>query len=141
MSFYGLLLKKYQQAINDYYEKNSGHDVGYDEIFHYFHNNMDQYQLSLFDFLRKNTEDTKKFNLYAASLIKNNPEFVEELPELKQLLDHFSIWLCKYEIFKEDPHMCLIYVGPKLKTVSKVVDHYIQKIIEDLRRDLDLKEF
>ena len=139
---YGLLLKKYQQAINDYHEKNSGRDVGYDEIFYYFHNNMDQYQLSLFDFLRKNTEDTKKFNLYAASLIKNNPEFVEELPELKQLLDHFSIWQCRYEIFKKDPHMCLIYLGPKLKKqYPKVIDHYIQKIIDDLRRDLDLKEF
>ncbi len=29
---YGLLLKKYRQAINDYHEKNSGREVGYDEI-------------------------------------------------------------------------------------------------------------
>lgn len=139
---YGLLLKKYKNAINDYNEKNSGRDVGYDEILYYFHNNMDQYQLSLFDFLRKNTEDTRKFNLYATSLIKNNPEFVEELPELKQLLDHYSIWQCKYEIFKEDPHMCLIYLGPKLdKQYPKMIDHHIEKIIDGLKMDLDLKEF
>lgn len=139
---YYLLLKKYQQKIYDFHEKNKDSEIGYDEIFYYFHNNMDQYQLSLFDFLRKNTEDTKKFNLYTASLIKNNPKFVQELPELKQLLDHLSIWQCRYEIFKDDPHMCLIYVGPKLeKQYPKLIDHHIQKIIDDLRTDLDLREF
>jgi phospholipase/carboxylesterase len=55
---------------------------------------------------------------------------------------HFNIWQCRYEIFKEDPHMCLIYVGPKLeKQYPKTIDHYIQKIIDDLRTDLDLREF
>src|SRR5215208_4537966 len=64
-------------------------------------------------FLRQTTENTNELNSFANILLKNNIEFLQDLPILRKLYEHFCWWRAKYDLYKDDPRMCIIFVGPK----------------------------
>jgi hypothetical protein len=53
---------------------------------------MDVNDQDMFNFVRKVTEETRKFKLYAKDLLSHNKEFFHGLPRLKELLEHYSWW-------------------------------------------------
>jgi hypothetical protein len=99
--------------------KKKGHKIttdkkGLDYALYDLHKNnmLDIDDLKNFDYIRKVTDDTETFNWYAKELLAKNDEFVRDSPLLKQLVVHYSTWQAKYQLYKDDRNMCLIYAGP-----------------------------
>jgi hypothetical protein len=87
----------------------------YDEIFYNAHYKMNEEERDMFNFLRRTTEDSKRFNSYARVLLQNNLAIFDYMNELKILYEHYCYWLAKYELLKDDPDMCLVYVEKQNK--------------------------
>jgi hypothetical protein len=117
------------------------HMKGLDYHLYELHKNnmMDIEDLKNFDAIRKVTNDTEKFNWYAKELLMSNNRFMRNSPMLRELLVHYSTWQAKYQLYKDDPNMCLIYVGPDQKAgFPKDIDNDIKMAIKQLRREINL---
>ena len=96
---------------------------------------MNDKEKEMFDFLRRTTEDFKLINTFARRLLQDNLEISTELPQLKLLYEHYCYWLAKYELLKNDPDMCLVYVGPKQKKGFPIgIESLINEKIKALRK-------
>lgn len=75
-------------------------------------------------------------------LLGNNQEFFADMRELATLYEHFSWWLAKYDILKDDPNMATIYVGPRQnKPFPQNIEDLIKKRIDLLKEETGLTEF
>jgi hypothetical protein len=111
-------------------------NIGYDEIFYNAHSIMNDKEKEMFNFLRRTTEDFKLINIFARRLLQDNLEISKEMPELKLLYEHYCYWLAKYELLKNDPDMCLLYVGPKQKKGFPIgIESRINEKIKALRKE------
>jgi hypothetical protein len=111
-------------------------NIGYDEIFYNAHPKMNDEENKMFNFLRRTTEDSKLLNSFARKLLQDNREIFTDMAELKILYEHYSYWLAKYELLKNDPDMCLVYVGPKQKKHFPVgIESRINEKIKALREE------
>jgi len=121
--------------------KVSGDKQGLDYALYELHDKMDYNDRKTFQYIRKVTDDTRDFNSHAKDLLLVNEELVEESPKLKELLRHYSIWQAKYELYKKNPSMCLIYVGPdqNAKFPDGLDSEIIQKI-KQLKEETNLSE-
>jgi hypothetical protein len=127
-------LKKKQYLISN---------IGYDEIFYNAHSKMNDKEKEMFNFLRRTTEDFKLINTFARRLLQDNLEISTEteIPELKLLYEHYCYWLAKYELLKNDPDMCLVYVGPKQKKGFPIgIESRINEKIKALRKETLLQD-
>lgn len=89
--------------------------------------------------IRRVTNDTERFNWYAKELLMKNEEFVRNSDLLRQLMVHYTIWQAKHQSYKDDPNMCLMYVGPDvLAGFSLQINNYIEKKITDLKKKINL---
>ncbi len=116
---------------------------GLDYMLYDLHKNgkMDRYELEVFDYIRKVTNETERFNSYAKGLLMENEAFLNETPLLKDLLVHYSTWQAKYQLYKDDPHMCLIYVGPDQDAGFPAgIDGHIDKMVNQLRQQTKLND-
>ena len=114
-------------------------DIGYDEIFYKVHSKMNNEERDMFNFLRRTTEDSNRFNSYARILLQNNLKIFDYMNELKILYEHYCYWLAKYELLKDDPNMCLIYVGPKQdKRFPVGIELRINDKIKELRKQTNM---
>jgi hypothetical protein len=105
-----------------------------DDFLYQAHHIMNDGERELFNFIKKTTKDMNQFNLYARYLLANNKEFFIDILELEKLYEHLCWWQAKYELLKDDPDMCLVYVGVKQgKPFPTQIDHLIKTKIEQLR--------
>jgi hypothetical protein len=112
---------------------------GGDDFLYLAHPLMNDEERKLFDFIRRTTEDMNQFNSYTKSLLENNREFFTDMSALTVLYEHYCWWQAKYDVLKDDPNMCLIYVGPKQgKYFPYYVDDLIKTKIEQLRKETRL---
>ena len=110
-------------------------NIGYDEIFYNAHSKMNDEEKEMFNFLRRTTEDFKLINTSSRRLLQDNLEIFTDMPELKLLYEHYGYWLAKYELLKNDPDMCLVYVGPKQKKRFPIgIESRINDKIKALRK-------
>lgn len=92
-----------------------------------------------FKYIRKVTDDIEKFNWYAKELLLRNERFVRHSELLMRLIVHYSTWQAKYQLYKDDPNMCLIYVGPIQKAGFPVeINDFIYGMIKQLTTNLNL---
>ena len=125
---------------------NNGNNIttnkeGLDYALYNLHENnvMDRDELKIFDYIRKVTNDTERFNWYAKELLLKNEDFVRNSDLLRQLMVHYSTWQAKYQLYKEDPNMCLIYVGPdEMAGFPKQINNDIKEKIDDLKEKTKL---
>jgi hypothetical protein len=111
-------------------------EMGYDEFFYKTHSKMNDEEREMFNFLRRTTDDSKRFNSYARKLLQDNLEIFIKMNELEKLYEHYCYWLAKYQLLKDDPDMCLIYVGPKqLKRFPVGIESEINNKIKELRKE------
>ena len=128
------LLQKHE-GINDKIQKTSK-IMGADDYLYQLHPFMNEEENRLFDFIRRMTRDTKQFNSYATLLLESNKEFYTDMPELAKLYEHLSWWHAKYDMLKDDPNMCLIYVGVKQKKpFPSNIEGLIKMKIEQPRKE------
>ncbi|HKG30752.1 MAG TPA: hypothetical protein VKA91_05730 [Nitrososphaeraceae archaeon] len=128
--------------------KSKGHEPktskkGLDYALYELHKNskMDTEDLELFDDIHKVTDNTEKINSSAKGLLINNNMFIKEFSLLRELIIHYSTWQAKYEIYKDDPHMCLIYVGPDQNAGFPTgLDKTIGEIITELKMKIKLDD-
>lgn len=114
---------------------------GVDEILYQFHSQMNNDEKIIFDLLRNMTEDFNEFHIFIKTLLENNREFFKDLPQLKDLYEHLSVWQAKYELLMDDPDMCLVYVGATQgKPFPKGLDNLVDKTIQNLREEIKLNE-
>lgn len=105
------------------------------------HDAMDDEDLKLFAFIREVTDETERFNWYAKHLLMNNPEFIDQLPKLRDLLIHYSTWQAKYQLYKGDPNMAVVYVGPDQKAgFPDGMDSDIDLMISQLKRETKMTD-
>jgi hypothetical protein len=117
---------------------------GKDEVLHKFYDNMNEEERRMFNFLRKTLKDVWKFNSHAKELIMANKDCLKDLPELQKLLEHYSWWQAKYQLLRNDPRICVIFVGVRQKKrfPAEIEDLVLSKVLR-LRKDtvLELIEF
>ena len=121
--------------------KLAGKNKGLDHALQEIYDKMDQEDLKIFQYIRKVTDNTRDFNSQAKDFLIVNEELVKDLPRLIELLRHISAWQAKYELLKENPSMCLIYVGPDQNAGFPFgFDKEIADRIEQLKIDTNLHE-
>jgi hypothetical protein len=70
-------------------------------------------------------------------LLSRNREVFSLVPNLQELYNHLSIWVAKYERFRDDEGMCLIFVGPEQNMAfPKGVEKDICKAVDELDQRL-----
>jgi len=132
-TLYRDILKKGHQATTE--------KKGLDYPLYELHKNnlMDRDDLKIFSYIRGVTNDIERFNWYAKELLMKNNKFVSKSDLLAKLKIHYSTWHAKYQIYKDDPNMCLIYVGPDQNAgFPKGIDGYIDDMISQLKREIKL---
>lgn len=96
----------------------------------------------LFDDLRRITDHMRRVNVRMRSLLRSNRRIaeIEDLPVLNEVAEHISWWLAKYELLRDDPDMCIVFVGvdPTNKPFPGGVDQGVAGKIESLRRETQL---
>jgi predicted transcriptional regulator len=119
--------------------KNRGIETGMgskDELLFRLYEKMIEEEREMTVFLRQTTENTNELNSFANILLKNNIEFLQDLPILRKLYEHFCWWRAKYDLYKDDPRMCIIFVGPKQgKLFPPEVDELLEQKIMELKRE------
>jgi hypothetical protein len=107
-----------------------------DELLFRLYEKMIEEEREMTVFLRQTTENTNELNSFANILLKNNIEFLQDLPILRKLYEHFCWWRAKYDLYKDDPRMCIIFVGPKQgKLFPPEVDELLEQKIMELKRE------
>jgi len=61
--------------------------------------------------LRNETDNMREVHGALLRLMSRNRDLLSLVPNLQQLYDHLSMWVAKYERFRNDDSMCLIFVG------------------------------
>src|SRR4030095_14979717 len=111
---------------------------GLDYALYDLHKNnlMDMDDLKNFEYIRKVTCDRgERLNWYAKELLTKNEVFVKKSMLLAELKVHYSAWQAKFQLYKDDPNMCLIYVGPdQYAGFPKAFDDYINEVINQLKK-------
>lgn len=124
-----------REQVGELLNRMENRDIGADDFLYQARPLMNAEEVKLFDFIRRTTEDMNRFNYYAKSLLENNVEFFRDMTELTILDEHLSWWQAKYDLLKDDPNMCLIYVGVKQKKpFPSKVDELVKLKIEELRK-------
>ena len=107
----------------------------YEEMFAKFHKEMDERERRRFNFIRQITEDLAKHNQDMFTLLDDNRARLKDGEELTLLYDHLQFWLSKYRSQKDDPDMCLIYVGvEERKPFPKGVEKFVADKITELSK-------
>jgi hypothetical protein len=117
---------------------------GKDEVLCKFYDVLNRDEREMFNFLRKTLKDVWKFNSHSKDLIMTNRECLTEIPEFLKLVEHYSWWQAKYRLLRNNPHVCLIFVGVRQKKrFPKEIDDLVSKKISELRKGtvLELSEF
>ncbi len=114
----------------EYQPKAEGVDDALREGFEYIQPDDRQ----LFSELRRITDHTSKINNQIRRLLGTNRALFHN--ELAPLYEHLSTFLAKYEVLKDDPRMCLVYVGVVQESpFPPGVDSFVIQQINELREE------
>lgn len=122
-----------------------GHEIeagqGFDDILRKLHYAMNAEEEEIFASIRTITDDMRGVNVNVKTLLKTNKNSFELLPELGNLYEHFSWWNAKYELLKDDPDMCLVYVGVRQQKpfptgIDGLLEQKVEKLQEKTRLDM-----
>jgi hypothetical protein len=70
-----------------------------------------------------------------------NEEFVTRSELLKELIVRYSTWQAKYQLYKDNLNMCLIYVGPdQYAGFPAGIDDHINEMITQLKMRIRLDD-
>jgi hypothetical protein len=87
--------------------------------------------------LRNETDNMRKVHGALLGLLSRNREVCSLVPNLQELYDHLSMWVAKYECFRDDDGMCLIFVGVEQNMAfPKEVERDICKTVAELDQRL-----
>ncbi len=115
---YWSLKRNYSKKVSKYEQKNPQGKVikiMFEDLFESLYNKMNGKEKNMFYFIRTITDSMAKYNNEMFNLIDSNRDFLEDedVPELVELYEHLRLWKEKYESKKNNPRMCLVYVGVK----------------------------
>ena len=122
-----------------------GHKIGvgqgFDDILRKLHYAMTAEEEEIFASIRAITDDMRGVNVNVKTLLKSNKNSFELLSALGNLYEHLSWWNAKYELLKDDPDMCLVYVGvrqqkPFPRGIEELLAEEVEKLQEETRLDM-----
>ena len=71
------------------------------------------------------------------NLLSRNRDMFPLVPDLHELYAHLSVWVAKYERFRDDEGMCLIFVGVEQNMrFPRQVERKIREAVDELDRRL-----
>jgi hypothetical protein len=94
---------------------------------------MNEEQKMLHNSIRSITQSLRIYNSRTLSLLKNNAEYLDEVTELKPLLEHLTTWLNKYDDKFKNPHVALIYTIAEGKPFPSNMRNVIERKIDELK--------
>lgn len=114
---------------------------GFDDGLRELHFAMTAEEEEIFTSIRTITDDMRGVNVKVKTLLKSNKDFFELLPDLRRLYEHLSWWNAKYELLKDDPDMCLVYVGvdqqkPFPQGIERLLAQEIERLQDETRLDM-----
>lgn len=85
----------------------------YEELFSRYYDKMTSEERHFHASLRSYTSNIIALNnKQVLELIHAHDQIVNLIPSLKQLRQHLTLWVAKYEgLFQSSPHMALVYIG------------------------------
>lgn len=125
--------------------RSKGHEIaggrGYDDILRELHFCMSGDEEEIFSNIRKITDNMRSINVRVKVLLNSNKDCFKFLPELQNLYEHLSWWNAKYELLKDNPDMCLIYVGvlqqkPFPRGIENLLTNEIERLVKETRLDV-----
>ncbi len=123
--------------------RSRGHVVaggrGYDDILRELHFSMTTEEEHIFSSIRDITDHMRGINVKVKGILNSNNDYFYCMPELRELYEHLSWWNAKYELLKDDPDMCLVYVGPRQKKpFPRGIENLIAEKIDQLAEETSL---
>ncbi len=114
---------------------------GFDDILRGLHYAMIAEEEDIFASIRAITDDIRVVNVNIKTLLKSNKNSFNLLSALGALYEHLSWWNAKYELLKDDPDMCLVYVGvrqqkPFPQGIEDLLAEKVEKLQEETRLDI-----
>jgi hypothetical protein len=87
--------------------------------------------------LRNETDNMREVHGALLGLLSRNRDAYFLVPGLHELYEHLSLWVAKYERFRDDEGMCLIFVGVEQNLrFPKDVEAYICNAVDELDQRL-----
>jgi hypothetical protein len=129
--------------------RSRGHKIaggrGYDDILRELHFSMNAEEEQIFSSIRAITDDMRGINVKVKGLLNSNNDYFDLLPELRNLYEHLSWWNAKYELLRDDPDMCLVYVGPRQKKpfprgIENVLAEEIDQLVKETALDVPAEQ-
>lgn len=112
-------------------------ELEYEPLFRKFFTVLNEDEKVLFELIRGITSTSLyKHNNGMLTLIEENPEFKDDLPEFKDLHDHLDLWLSKYSsTVKNREDVCLVYVGvAEEKPFPSTIGDKVKQILNELKQ-------
>ena len=90
--------------------------------------------------LRNETDKMRETHGALLRLMSRNRDLYSLVPNLQKLYDHLSLWVAKYECFRNDDGMCLVFVGVEQKMrFPRDVEADICKAVNELDQRLKFR--
>ena len=84
----------------------------YEALCREMHDRLSEEEQYVFQKIRGLTTTLYEYNAKMRREIEDNPDVYATIPRLRDLHEHLSLWISKYDsVFSDDPRACLVYVG------------------------------
>lgn len=119
--------------------------LGIDDALRAVYPTLAEADRDLFAELRRLTVRIFAVHIRLRSMLESNRGIWENEPcavDLRKLVSHLSFWIAKYELLKDDPAMCIIFVGvePTNQPFPAGVDDAVAIRVGELRQKARLQD-
>jgi hypothetical protein len=112
-------------------------DLEYEPLFRKFYPLMNADEKFICNLMKGITKTLHGYNSDMVKLLKNNPEYQNDLIEFKMLQDHIDLWNSKFieTIGKEREDVCLVYVGvAENKQFPNSINDKVKEILNEIEQ-------